>query len=347
MPRLFFSLIFVFAASFIHAAEVTDLYQAQLPVASQSEQDRLRLAPDLLKQVIIKVVGDRQAVQQADISALTTDAKRYIDQYSYQQITLRDSDTTSQQLALTIDFNEQGVNNALQQIGLPVWDKRRPETLFWIAADYEGQQRISAEGDDDLILATVEQIAKQRGIPLLLPLMDLQDQTQLTFNDVISGNSTAIQKASERYGASVIVTANLSGNADIAEVRWQAMLGDNTERWSSQGALQTAIEDGINELADRLGRQFNMFYGTGGALSELTIQVSGVHDYAGYSRLIAYLESLQAVSDVKVGSLGGETLDLVLSIQGQPEKFQQLLSVGRVVQAEGQDSSEPHYRLLP
>src|SRR5690554_2056053 len=292
MPRLFFSLIFVFAASIVCAAEVTDLYQAQAPVASQSEQDRERLAPDLLKQVVIKVVGDRQAVQQADISALTTDAKRYIEQYSYQQIAVRDSDTINQQLALTIDFNEQGINNALQQIGLPVWDKRRLETLFWIAADYEGQQRISAEGDDDLIMATVEQIAKQRGMPLLLPLMDLQDQTQLTFNDAATGNNTAIQTASERYGASVIVSAHLSGNADIAEIRWQAMLGDNAERWSSQGSLQTAIEDGINELADRLGRQFNIFYGTGGALSELAIQVSGVHDYEAYSRLIAYLESL-------------------------------------------------------
>lgn len=347
MPRLFFALIFIFAASFTHAAEVTDLYQAQLPVASQSEQERLHLAPELLKQVIIKVVGDRQAVQQADISALTTDAKRYIEQYSYQQVTTIDNDTTDQQLALTIDFDEQGVNNALQRIGLPIWDKRRPETLFWIAADYEGEQRMSAEGDEDLILATVEQVAKQRGIPLLLPLMDLQDQTQLTFNDVTTGNNSAIQTASERYGASIIVTAHLSGNADAAEMRWQAMVGDNTEQWPSQGALQTAIENGVNELADRLGRQFNMPYDTSGALSELSIQVTGIHDYEGYNRLIAYLESLQAVSEVQVGSLRGETLDLVLSIQGQPERVQQLLSVGRVVQAEHHDGSQQYYRLLP
>ena len=81
MLRLFFSLIFVFAASIVSAAEVTDLYKAQAPVASQSEEDRQRLAPELLKQVVVKVVGDRRAVEQADISALITDADRYVDQY--------------------------------------------------------------------------------------------------------------------------------------------------------------------------------------------------------------------------------------------------------------------------
>lgn len=81
MPKLIFSLIFVFAASLSSAAEVTDLYQAQAVVESQSEQDRQRLAPELLKQVLIKVVGDSRAVEQADVSALTTDAQRYIDQF--------------------------------------------------------------------------------------------------------------------------------------------------------------------------------------------------------------------------------------------------------------------------
>lgn len=346
MPRLFFSLIFVFAASIASAAEVTDLYQAQAPVESQTEEDRQRLAPELLKQVVIKVVGDRRAVEQADISALVTDAERYIDQFYYQQIPYIESDAPVQQLVLTLDFNASGINDALQKIGLPVWDKIRPESLIWVAIEYEGKQQLISEGDEDSLLLQIQQAAQKRGIPLLMPLMDLEDQTQLTFNDVSTGNNTAVKQASERYGASVVVTARLRGDAQSTEISWQAILGDDIERWSSQGDVQTAVHQGVDELADRLGRRLNMPFSASGD-TELAIQVTGINDYEGYSRLMDYLGSLQAVSDIKVGSLGSEKLDLVLVIQAEPEKFRQLLAMGRVIQADANDNSGLQYRLLP
>ena len=346
MPRLFFSLIFVFAASIVSAAEVTDLYQAQAPVASQSEEDRQRLAPELLKQVVIKVVGDRHALEQADISALVTDAERYIDQFYYQQIQNPNSDAAEQQLALTLEFNAEGINNALQRIGLPVWDKTRPETLFWVAIEYAGKQQLIGEGDEDSLLFYIEQAAKKRGIPLLLPLMDLEDQTQLTFNDVATGNNTAVKQASERYGSSFIVSARLRGNEESVEISWQALLGEEVERWSSQGNVKAAIQSGVNEFADRLGRRLNISFSASGN-TEMEIHVSGIEDYDGYTRLMDYLGSLQVVSDIKVGSLGSEKLDLVLRIQAEPEKFRQLLAMGRVIEPDATDDSGSQYRLLP
>ena len=346
MPRLFFSLIFVFAASIVSAAEVTDLYQAQSAVASQSEEDRQRLAPELLKQVVVKVVGDRRAVEHADISALVTDADRYVDQYYYQQIPNSDSDVAEQQLALMLEFNAEGINNALQRIGLPVWDKIRPETLFWVAIEYAGKQQLIGEGDEDSLLFHIEQAAKKRGIPLLLPLMDLEDQTQLTFNDVATGNNTAVKQASERYGSSVIVSARLRGNEESVEISWQALLGEEVERWSSQGDVKTAIQNGVDEFADRLGRRLNISFSESDN-TEMEIHVSGIEDYDGYSRLMDYLGSLQVVSDIKVGSLGSEKLDLVLLIQAEPEKFRQLLAMGRVIEPDTTDDSGSQYRLLP
>ena len=346
MPKLIFSLIFVFAASLSSAAEVTDLYQAQAVVESQSEQDRQRLAPELLKQVLIKVVGDSRAVEQADVSALTTDAQRYIDQFFYQQKPDPESESGEQQLILTVDFNPNGINTALQRIGLPVWDRIRPESLIWLAVDNNGNQQLVGEADGDSLLSYIEQAAQQRGIPILLPLMDLEDQTQLTFNDVATGNNNAIKQASERYAPSVIVTARLRGNNEAAEISWQAILGEETERWSSQGAVKEAIQKGVNGLADRLGSRLNMTLSRAGE-TELAIQISGVQDYEGYTRLMDYLGTLQAVTDIKVGSLGSEKLDLILVIQAEPEKFRQLLSLGRVVQADVTDTTGLQYRLLP
>lgn len=346
MTRLFFSLIFVFAASIVSAAEVTDLYQAQAPIKSQSEQDRNRVAPELLKQIVIKVVGDRRAVEQADISALVTDAERYIDQFYYQYAPNTGSATGEQQLVLTLDFNAKGINTALQRIGLPVWDKVRPESLIWVAIEYEGKQLLIGEDDEHALLSYIEHAAQRRGIPLLIPLMDLQDQTQLTFNELSIGNNSAIKQASERYGAAVVVTARLRGTAEATDISWQALLGEETECWSSQGEAHTAMRSGVEELADRLGRRLNIAL-SGADDTELAIQVTDIHDYAGYSRLMDYLGSLQAVSDIKVGSLGSEKLDLVLRIQADPTRFRQLLSMGQVLQPATHDNTGLQYRLLP
>ncbi|HAO25142.1 MAG TPA: hypothetical protein DCQ49_08615, partial [Methylophaga sp.] len=138
----------------------------------------------------------------------------------------------------TLDFNANAINTALQRIGLPVWDKIRPESLIWVAIEYEGNQQLIGEGDEHSLLLQIDKAAKNRGIPLLIPLMDLEDQTQLTFNDVSTGNNTAVKQASERYGASVLVTARLRGNAESTEISWQAILTDDVERWSSQGDVQ-------------------------------------------------------------------------------------------------------------
>ncbi|HAO24100.1 MAG TPA: hypothetical protein DCQ49_03115, partial [Methylophaga sp.] len=81
--------------------------------------------------------------------------------------------------------------------------------------------------------------------------------------------------------------------------------------------------------------------------TEMEIHVSGIEDYDGYSRLMDYLGSLQVVSDIKVGSLGSEKLDLVLLIQAEPEKFRQLLVMGRVIEPDTTDDSGSQYRLLP
>jgi hypothetical protein len=79
----------------------------------------------------------------------------------------------------------------------------------------------------------------------------------------------------------------------------------------------------------------------------MEIHVSGIEDYDGYSRLMDYLGSLHVVSDIKVGSLGSEKLDLVLLIQAEPEKFRQLLAMGRVIEPDTTDDSGSQYRLLP
>lgn len=347
MTRLITALFFLFSAATALAAQVPNLYQAQVPVASQSDADRSRVAADALKQTIIKVVGNRQTVNEADITALLADAERYVARYSYQQLN-EDDDLTApeQQLTVNFIFDSKALNNALQRIGLPIWGDNRPEILLWLASDKAGEQRLIGDSDDDLLKNLIETQAERRGLPVVLPVMDLEDQTQISFSDIWTGNNSTIQSASERYGARIIVTAQIRGNESQTGISWQALGGENNPRWQSEGELTSAVQQGIDQLADLLGQRFAQQMGPS---QRLALQIIDVKDFNDYNRLIAYLNDLQLVESVSVVSMNNEQLKVDLTIQGEVSKFRELLAFDGLLQASQStaDDNTEQYRFSP
>ncbi|MDT8310813.1 MAG: DUF2066 domain-containing protein [Methylophaga sp.] len=346
MTRLFTVLILFFTASTALAAQVSNLYQAKVPVASQSDQDRGQVVAEALKQTIIKVVGDRQMVNKTDISALLADAERYVTRYSYQKINQNPDTATSEQLAVNLIFDAKTLNNALQQINLPIWGTNRPEILLWLASDIGGDQRLIGESDENMLSDIIKNQAERRGLPVLIPVMDLEDQIQISFSDIWTSNNSKIQSASQRYGAPIIVTAQIRGNDAQTGISWQALSNENNFRWQSEGELNTAIGQGIDQLADILGQRFAQQMGPS---QQLSIEIADVKNYNDYNKLIAYLNNLQAVESVSIVSMNEQTLKADLTIQGEVSKLRELLSFdGRLQVSEVMtDNTTEQYRLLP
>jgi hypothetical protein len=346
MTRLFTVLFLLFTATTALAAQVSNLYQAQVPVASQNEADRSRVTPDALKQTIIKVVGDRQAVNNADLTAVLADADRYVARFSYQQTNDDDDLTEPEQLAVTFIFDPAKLDNALQRIGLPIWGENRPEILLWLASDTNGEQRLIGDSDVHAAVELIEQHAARRGLPILMPVMDLEDQTQISFSDIWTGNNTTIKAASERYGARIIVSAQIRGNADQTGISWQALSSQENPRWQSQGDLGTAVTQGIEQLADMLGQRFAQQMGPS---QPLELAITDVKNYNDYNRLVGYLNEMQAVESVRVISMNNNLLKVVLTIQGEVAKFRELLAFDGLLQASNTstDNLIEQYRFTP
>lgn len=346
MTRLFTVLFFVFTASTASAAQVSNLYQAQVPVVTQSDQDRSHVAHDALKQTIVKVVGNRQTVNEADITALLADAERYVARYSYHQIEPVGDSTAAETLAVNFIFDANTLNNALERIGLPIWGENRPEILLWLAANNDGEQRLIGDSDDNTVNDLIEKHAQRRGLPIVLPVMDLEDHTQISFTDIQSGNKNIIKSASARYGARVIVTTQIGGNPEQTSINWQALNNGDNRRWQSEGTLDTAIAEGIDQLADMLGQRFAQQMGPS---QELAMEITDVKNYDDYNRLIAYLNNLQAVESVSVVSMDEHLLKVGLSIQGDVSKFRELLAFDGMLQVNNaaNENNAGQYRLLP
>ncbi len=334
------------------AAELADLYQSQLAVANQEEQERQRVSPDILRQVLLKVVGDRSVLDAANLTPILSKVGTLTQQSQYRRLTeIADDLTQPDKLALLLTFNEYGVNQALTNNGLPIWSKSRPDVMVWLAID-NGQSRriLSADDDDRIFTQTIEQAASRRGLPILLPIMDLQDQSQVSVDDIWAGLSAPIQQASKRYGAQIMLLARVTALAgDDVKIAWQSIINGATEQWQSKGDTSTSVQAGVDEFTDRLARNFIQVVTSQNYNMTSALEINNVKNYADYSRTMAYLANLQYVSDLQMVTLEDDKLAVTLQINGDKSVFSRTLAIEHVIQAEGDDGTTDvmRYRLLP
>ena len=351
MHRLFIALILLSLTYGSHAAEVDNLYQASAPVSSRDEQERAALMPQLLQQVMLKVVGNRAILESAPLAPVLSDADRYMQQYEYRRTNIIGADLTQpDELSLTLRFDPAAVNRAVNELQLPVWGSNRPDILLWAVVDNSGEASIlGLESAPMGVFRPLSQAADQRGLPVLMPLMDLQDQQAIDLSDIRDGNWSVIETASERYGADVILTAVIGLSGDEVKVQWRADGAGVSDRWQSQGNMQHAFDTGIGHLADNLALQFGQLVDHGGEAQRLTMQIKDVLNYADFSRLMAYLEKLELITDIRVINLGERQLDLDIAFRGSLDVLQRTFDVGKLLieepKSDGNDAKQ--YRLTP
>lgn len=351
MHRLFIALILLSLTCGSYAAEVNNLYQAAAPVSSRDAQQRSQMAPALLRQVMLKVVGNQSLLDSAPLEQTLRKAEQYVQQYEYQRSNIVAADLTRpDQLALKLKFDPSAVNRAVEALKLPVWGKVRPDVLVWAAIDNNGQRSLlGLETMDQGVFKPLSMAADKRGLPIVLPLLDLQDQTALSVDAVWQQSQADVKAASERYGADIVLTARMTLDNEQVQIDWTAA-GDNLRhRWQSQGELEQALQAGMGELADKMALQYSPIADSQGPAQRLKLQISNVLDYADFNRLMAYLEQLDLITDIRVDNLGAQQLDLDIAFRGNQEVLQRTLTVGSLLVEESNFSGNDarHYRLIP
>lgn len=350
MHKIILIVLSLFATSSF-ATELADLYESQIAVANQQAQERQRVSPEILRQVLLKVVGDRTVLNAADLTPILSEAESLIQQTQYVHLTGMTDDTTqTDKLALLLTFNESGVNQALTNNGLPIWSKSRPDVMVWLAIDNGKTRRIIAADDEATIYTqSLKQSAARRGLPILLPIMDLQDQSQISADDLLSGLPSPIEQASLRYGAKIILLARVTVlTNDVVQIGWESIINGASEQWQSKGEISTSLQAGIDEFTDRFARKFTQVV-INQAHESSFLEINNVRNYADYSRTMDYLGNLQYVSDLQMVTLEDDKLAVTMQIKGDKSVFARTLAIEHVIEEEGGDGASDvmRYRLLP
>lgn len=320
-----------------HASD--DLYAAEALVAGDDAAARTAAIAQALAQVLVKVTGRRNIATQQAVGELLGQASQYVQQYRYR---LGDGPTgdgspaagaqPQPQRFIWVKFDKPALDRALRTAGFPAWAGTRPRLLVWLASDVGGRRLIfnpeTVPGSRQAMLDR----ATERGLPLRLPLLDLEDRGHVTVSDLWGLHDETVEKASARYGEVVVLVGRLrrlaAGNW---RVDWRLFDGDRRDDFKGAGPLLPMLADGIDQAMDRLTARYAPAWNEGGP-QQLLLQVSDVPGVAGYARLLEILDARDEITAVSLRRLEDGELWLAVSIRGGVESLARALSLNGVLQ---------------
>jgi len=325
------------ASSF--GAKVSGLYEAEVKVFSQKRSERSLAMISALAEVVAKVSGQRDAFKVGNVSKAAKRPARFLQQYRYRALSDEERQRelelakpgTEPQIVL-FRFDKAAVDKLLRDNNLPVWGATRPATLVWLAVEDEGRQYMVGGDSLEPLREQLLRESRRRGLAVLLPLMDLQDQRALSFSDVWGGLSDSINQASLRYKAEAVMVGRLyRPRGGEWQGQWTMMESGTLQSWRGVGVLPgELLDEGVAGAIDVLASR----YAPAAGLQQtgyLPVTVTDVRNLDDYARVSRYLISLQQVSQVHASRVEADRITFELDMRGSPESFSKTVSLGNVL----------------
>jgi len=328
------------------AADSETLYTARVTVADPGAAARSEALRQALGIVLVKMTGDRDAAGRAAADAAFRAPEQFVQQYRYISSPPAGGEAAPE-LWFEVQFDGEALESALRGTGMPLWGQERPSVLVWLAVANSAQRYLISANSSDPIADALEAAARQRGLPLIFPLQDLQDQSRIRFVDVWGGFQQQIVAASRRYPASAVLSGRLEKRAGSLWIgRWTLEFGDKHSAWETDGHTPgEAVSLAIDEVANRMAAQLAVRSTSGGS-APVHITVEGVSSLSDYARASRYLASLTVVRDLAVSAISGDQVDFSIDLRSDAYALDRAVAVGRVLRPL---STEPErvYQLLP
>ncbi|MGA9853673.1 MAG: DUF2066 domain-containing protein [Gammaproteobacteria bacterium] len=332
-----------------HAAVMPGLYEASVSVPDQSATARNVALQQALAAVLVKVTGDRAAPGLPELATILKDPSQFLQQYRYQQTSTDGSATSTPtvmfdltrtgtpaipltNLMLWAKFDPEVLDRAVRAANEPLWGQERPVTLVWLAIDDASSKTIVSATNNPAVVQAMTAAADARGMALIFPRMDAQDQQSIGFPDIANNDLTRIQQASQIYkaDATLVGSVYMTTPGQFA-ARWQLSTNSESAAWTATpDALPAVTAGGIQTTADHYAQWFAVAAGSVG-ISGVSVSVAGINSVDAYAKVLAYLTGLTAVKGVQVTRVNNGTVYFSLDTHGSLENLRQAALLGGVL----------------
>ena len=321
-------LVFTLALNTGNSVELKNLYDVHIPVETRDRNALEEAFKQALMTVLVRVTGKSKVAMQPEIIDLLKNPSRFVQQYRYYER----SDEQPPTLNLWIRFDGVSMEKQLIKAGLPVWGKERPAVLIWFAIERQGKRFFVSE---DAVLETRELLAtaaKRVGIPVIFPLLDLEDRAQVNVSDVLGGFDERVLLASQRYNPDAVLIARASSASDgFWKIQWRLNIGTDIKDWSTAGAdYVLALEDGISWLAGELSSHLAVSSHAAERDSVLLL-VSGIDTLEDFARISSYLTDLDRISYYRPYRIESGLASFWLRLRGGSQDLERLIELGGIL----------------
>lgn len=319
-----------------NAVTVEDLFTVELPVADQTTGLRLESFSQAFRQVVVKVSGSDDALRSPALERPIESSARYVKQFRYISRSLpEDDEFDAKRLILRIDFDQQLIESLLRENNFPVWGRERPSSLLVISYDVnENIKLVTQDSTPDLIEA-LDRAAKIHAVPVLFPLMDLEDIGLVNIGDIVSREYGKIQTMAARYAPDALLVGQILGRSGQGwQGDWEVRFADQIFKWKFEAPSKKQVTDQvIRHLAKILALEY--------ALEDhrrveqtLLLSVSALEGIDNLIKVQKYLKSLNVVDSVHVAMISNDVITYRLKLRNNPEDLQRLIDFGEVLEQE-------------
>ena len=179
------------------------------------------------------------------------------------------------------------------------------------------------------------QQAEQRGMPLLWPLLDLEDQVAINAGALWGLFRDTIKSASSRYQADAVLVGRMFQDSQkLWRVEWNFWLDEVEQQWSSEGTdLATLIDPLQDRLSSSLVAKFALATAIKASIDDDTkiaiLRVDQVTQFEDYVELRAMLQGIAGIQGVQLRSASGATLEFRIFAQSHLAQVKSVVDLKR------------------
>lgn len=324
------ALLLTMASSHLYAVQVHSIYQAEVPVATQSDDDKLQAEQDALAEVLVKISGNSHILENnPNLSSNLKNADNFVEDYSYSTPA---GAPKSAKYLLFVRFDAESVNQLLHETGAPVWGLYRPLVLVWLALQTPNHAAEVVDPSTSDIPTLLKKTAKHRGLPIIFPMMDVTDLTQVSANDISDQAILRLQQASARYTSNAILVGKITQNTNLFSSHWQLVLDKDRWNWDITGkSLQDVMTAIVANVTDTFATRYGVLM-SNTVQSQLTMIVTGVRQPQDLVQLMKYIQHVQSVTTVQLKNIADDEVTLDVGLSGKIDTFAQALILGKKLQ---------------
>ncbi|PML50811.1 hypothetical protein BCT35_09630 [Vibrio lentus] len=318
-------------ASPSYALTQVDIFSAEVAINAENKQPEQVARNTGMEQVLIRATGQTDVASNETIQKAMRKSSQYMSQMSFGE--------SNDQSTLRMRFNGAQIRSLLTQAQLPYWPDTRSNILVWLVEEQNYDKNIVWEHSNSQLAAGLQANAKERGLPLTLPVGDFDDITGIATSDLWGSFVTPISKASQRYpvDAVLVIKAQSSG------LRWTLYDQKPNQLTSApKSPVSGSVSGNSATTSKKLVDQISNYYASKSAVTvasesseSILTQFISLNNAQDFFQLESALKRLNSVASLDILKIQNNEVTFRIHLLSTQQEFEQEVeSVRQVAKVE-------------